>query len=216
MSTFQALAVSLIAVLPGASYTFAYERIVGSFGVSFSDRLIRFSAASAIFHAFASGVELHLYREFIASGRLAAGDVSAWKLQMIAMAYVLLPTAVGSGLGTGRRKGWTWVRWLTGSSPEPRAWDVVWTRPGMTVIVRLRLKSERWIAGFYGNVAGAPSSYAAGHPENADLFLGLQIKVDRDTGAFELDGSGAIQAVEGRTSLLVRWDEVEYADLMEV
>ena len=50
MNTFQALAVTLLAVLPGASYTFAYERVVGAFGVSLSDRLVRFTAASAIFH----------------------------------------------------------------------------------------------------------------------------------------------------------------------
>lgn len=44
ISTFQALAVALLALLPGATYTFAYERRVGGFGVSLSDRLVRFGS----------------------------------------------------------------------------------------------------------------------------------------------------------------------------
>ncbi len=59
ISTFQALAVAL---LPGASYTFAYKRVVGAFGVSLSDRLVRFLAASALFTALFSGPGLLLYR----------------------------------------------------------------------------------------------------------------------------------------------------------
>lgn len=179
VTTFQAAAVTILAVLPGASYTFAFERVAGSFGVSLSDRLIRFTAASAVFHALFSGPELLLYREFVVSGRVARADVSPWQFELLALVYVLLPTAVGSLVGHGRNKRWRWVTWLTGASPEPRAWDYAWTRPGTTMVVRLRLKSGRWVAGFFGNVEGAPASYAAGYPEAQDLFLGLQVKVDR-------------------------------------
>lgn len=216
MTTFQAAAVTILAVLPGASYTFAFERVAGSFGVSLSDRLVRFTAASAVFHALFSGPELLIYRNVVATGRLERADVSALLFEMLALSYVLLPTAIGSLVGHGRNKRWQWVTWLTGNSPEPRAWDYVWTQPGTTMIVRLRLKSGRWVAGFFGNVEGAPGSYAAGYPEAQDLFLGLQVKVDPERGEFIKDGEGLIQPVEGRTALLVRWDEVEYADLLEV
>ena len=177
---------------------------------------MRFTAASAVFHALLSGVELLLYRDFVISGRLAAGQVAAWQFEVMALLYVLLPTVVGSVVGHGRNRRWRWVSWLTGASPEPRAWDFVWTQPGKTMVVRLRLKSGRWLAGFFGNVEGAPTSYAAGYPEAQDLFLGLQVKVDAETGAFLRDEGERIQPVEGHTSLLVRWDEVEYADLLEV
>jgi hypothetical protein len=33
-----------VAILPGASYTFAVERLLGSYGVKCSDRLVRFLA----------------------------------------------------------------------------------------------------------------------------------------------------------------------------
>ncbi|MCZ2847738.1 DUF6338 family protein [Modestobacter sp. VKM Ac-2978] len=216
MNTFQALAVSILAVLPGASYTFAYERLAGAYGVSLADRLIRFLAASAIFHAFLIGPELQLYRVWIDSGRLGRGEVNAWQLEGVAVVYVVLPTLVGSLVGYGRKKRWRWVRVLTGSSPEPRAWDHVWTQPERTSVVRLKLKSGPWLAGFFGNVEGAPQSYAAGYPEAADLFLSLQVQVDRDTGEFITDDNGSFQPVEGRSSLLIRWEEVEYADIVEV
>lgn len=216
MSTFQALAVSLLALLPGASYTFAYERLAGAYGVSLADRLIRFLAASAIFHALFSGPELLLYRAWIGSGDLSRGDVNPWLLEAIAIAYVLLPTAAGSLVGYGRRQRWRWVGALTGTSPEPRAWDHVWTQPGRTLVVRLKLKSGPWLAGFFGNVEGAPQSYAAGYPEVADLFLSVQVQVEPGSGEFITDDDGSFKPVEGRTSLLIRWDEVEYADILEV
>jgi Family of unknown function (DUF6338) len=216
VNTFQALAVTLLAVLPGASYTFAYERVVGAFGVSLSDRLVRFTAASAIFHALLSGPELDLYREFVSSGRLGRGDVEPWLFQLIVMTYVFLPTAAGSFLGHGRRRGWQWVLWLTGASTEPRAWDYLWRREGVTLIVRLKLKSGAWLGGFFGNVPGSPGSYAAGYPEAQDLFLGVQVQVDPETGAFERDADGRVQPVPSKSGLLVRWDEIEYIDVLEV
>ncbi|MDP5182988.1 DUF6338 family protein [Blastococcus sp. BMG 814] len=216
MTTFQAVAVTLLAVLPGASYTFAFERVAGAYGASLSDRLIRFAAASAVFHALFSGPELLLYRGLVVSGRLERAEIAAWQFELLALAYVLLPTAAGSVVGHGRNKRWPWVTWLTGTSPEPRAWDYLWTQPGKTMVVRLRLKSGPLVAGFFGKVEGAPASYAAGYPEAQDLFLGLQVKVDAVNGEFVKDDEGRIQPVEGRTSLLVRWEEVEYADVLEV
>lgn len=55
ISTSQALAVALLALLPGASYTFAFVRRVGGFGMSLSDRLVRLLAASALFSACSLG-----------------------------------------------------------------------------------------------------------------------------------------------------------------
>jgi hypothetical protein len=52
LASFQAFFATLLALLPGAVYVFAYERQVGSFGVNFTDRLIRFLSASAVFRGF--------------------------------------------------------------------------------------------------------------------------------------------------------------------
>ncbi|WIX76785.1 hypothetical protein QRX50_35920 [Amycolatopsis carbonis] len=58
------------ALLPGAAYTFALERVAGSYGISFSDRLVRFLAASAVMHAVLAAGEYLLYRYLIVEHRL--------------------------------------------------------------------------------------------------------------------------------------------------
>lgn len=214
ISTFQALAVALLFLLPGAAYTFALERVAGSFGASLGDRLVRFLAASAVFQAAFSGVELWLYREYVASGRLGDGDVPWWLLQVVALAYVILPTTVGSLVGYGQRKRWRLIRLLTGSSPEPRAWDYLWrhNRPG---VVRVRLKSGSWLAGVYGTTSTGLRSYASGFPEAGDLFLSEQLVVDAVSGAFELDDDQRPLRPDGAPGLLLRWDEIEYLEFEE-
>lgn len=81
MDNFQALAVTLIAVLPGAVYTFALERWTGAFGVSLSDRLVRFTAASAAFVAVFAGPGYIVYRDLVATGRLTRGEVNPLALK---------------------------------------------------------------------------------------------------------------------------------------
>ncbi len=215
ISTFQALAVALLALLPGATYTFAYERRVGGFGVSLSDRLVRFLAASALFTALFSGPGMLLYRNYVASGQLGRGEVNAFWFEVAVLTYVLLPTAAGALVGTGQLRRWHWVTALIGDAPEPRAWDYLW-RPGVQGVVRLKLKSGLWLAGIFGTTASGQRSYAAGYPETQDLYLSLQVKVDPVTGAFERDDDDRPVPVEGHSGLLLRWDEIEYLDFQEI
>ena len=214
ISTFQALEVALLALLPGASYTFAYERLAGAFGVKFSDRLVRFLAASAVFAAIFSGPAFTIYRHWIATGRLARGHVSAWVVECVALAYVLLPTLLGSLVGYGAKRRWRWLRPVVGETPEPRAWDYLWRR-GIQAVLRIRLKSGTWLAGMYATTDGDRRSYAAGYPEDQDLYLSVQLKADPDTGAFETDADERPIPVEGGGGLLLRWDEVEYLEIQE-
>jgi len=95
---------------------------------------------------------------------------------------VLLPTAVGSVIGSGQQRKSRWVTALVGDAAEPRAWDYLW-RPGVQGVVRLKLKSGFWLAGIFGTTAGGQRSYAAGYPEAQDLYLSLQLKVEPTTGS---------------------------------
>ncbi len=142
ISTFQALVVALVAVLPGAAYLFAYEREGGSYSVGLSDRLVRFLAASAAMHALLAAGSYWLYRHAIVSGDLHAGRSPLWAVEAAALAYVALPTAAGLTVGRGRRKGARWAVLLVGDSPEPRAWDYLWSS-APSGFVRARLKSGR-------------------------------------------------------------------------
>lgn len=215
ISTFQALAVALLALLPGASYTFAYERLVGGFGVSLADRLVRFLAASALFAGLFSGPALILYRDFVVPGRLGRGDVSPLMFELTVLAYVLLPTLVGSLVGYGQKHGWRPVQAVVGDAPQPRAWDFLW-RPGAQGVVRLKLKSGTWLGGVFGTTVAGQRSYAAGYPEREDLYLSLQVRVDALTGAFEQDEEGRPVPVEGSSGLLLRWEETEYLEFQEI
>jgi len=215
ISTFQALAVALLALLPGASYTFAYERVVGGFGVSLADRLVRFLAASALFAALFAWAGLLLYRSFINTGRLARGDVNPLLFELLILSYVVLPTVAGSLVGHGQKREWPWVKVLTGDAPEPRAWDYLW-RPGVEGVVRIKLKSGHWLAGVFATTATGQRSYAAGYPEKEDLYLSLQINVDPETGEFKRDNDGYPVPIEGKSGLLLRWEEIEYLNFQEI
>jgi hypothetical protein len=213
-TAFQALVSFVVAFLPGAAYTFAYERLVGAFGLGFADRAVRFLTASAVFHALLAGPELLLYQRFVVTGRLARGEVSWVLVEAIAVAYVVLPSALGTLVGHARRRDWRWLRPLA-DTPEPRAWDFLWRR-GVPGVVRLRLRSGTWLAGVYGTTSDGRQSYAAGYPEEGDLYLSLQLRVDPMTGEFTRDDEDRPVPVAGRSGLLVRWAEIEYLEFQEM
>ena len=215
ITTFQALAVTILFILPGAAYTFALERVAGFYGVKLADRIFRFLAASAVFQALLSGATLWTYREWVSTGRLARGDVQWWLVECVALAYVLVPIGVGSLIGKGQKKRWPWVVAFTGDSPEPRAWDYLWRRHERG-IVRVRLKSGSWLAGMYGASSSGVGSYASGYGEDGDVYLAELLSVDPETGAFELDDDERPVRIEGAPGLLIRWAEVEYLEFEEI
>jgi hypothetical protein len=214
ISTFQALAGVVLALLPGAAYTFAYERVAGSFGTSVGDRLVRFLAASAVFHAVLAAPELLLYRHFVVSGRLGRGDVNLLLVAILALGYMALPTGAGTLVGLARQRNWRGVR-LLGDTPEPRAWDYLW-RLDVPGVVRMKLKSGTWLAGIYGTTVTGRRSYAAGYPEPGDLYLSLQLRVDPATGEFVRDDDDRPLPVAGASGLLIRWSEIEYLEFQEM
>lgn len=213
IATFQGLLVALLALLPGASYTFAYERVAGGYGISFADRLVRFLASSALFHALFSGPEYLLYRDLFKNNRLQGGGVDWWLVEAVALAYVLVPVAVGALLGWGHKHHKKWAVLLVGNAPEPRAWDYFWRHTDRAV-VRLKLKSGMWLAGLYGMAGNGRRSYASGHPEEGDLYLAVALEINNQSGELTLTDE-QVTPLPGARGLLVRWPESEYIDIQE-
>lgn len=209
-STSQAVVVIVLALLPGALYTWSFERLAGRWGIGLSDRLFRFVGTSALFHALFAPATYQFWST--QWDDLKAGRSVSWWLWALALGYVLVPFAIGSGIGYGTRKGWAAARFFTGPDPAPRAWDYLFQgeRDGW---IRLRLKSGIWLAGGYGNTEDGIKSYAAGYPEPQDLYLAAAVGVDRDSGEFQLDENGEVVFLAG--GILVRWDEVEYLDFID-
>jgi hypothetical protein len=207
--TFQAAVVVVIALLPGALYVWSFERQAGRYGIGLSDRVLRFVGGSAVFLAIFA---IPLYWVFATYGSaFARGEPLPTWLGLVPIAYVAVPTGIGTLIGLGRRRGWRLVDGLTGPDPAPRAWDYLF-QYNVDGWIRCKLKSGTWLGGAYADANGR-RSYAAGYPEPQDLYLAASVAVDSETGEFELDEQGYPKL--GTGGLLVRWEEVEYLEFIE-
>lgn len=209
--TFQAFGVLLFGLLPGALCVWSFERQVGAWGIRLTDRILRFIGVSAVFHAALAPLTYRLWLDFVASNRLRSGDAPLM-LWLVVVAYVAAPIGFGTWVGRDTRRQRPWALAFTGPDPAPRAWDHLFgTRPDGWI--RLRLKSGIWLGGAYATRPDGARSYAAGYPEDQDLYLAEAVIVDPDSGEFLLDDE--LRPVSRGCAILVRWDEVEYLDFIE-
>jgi hypothetical protein len=208
--SFEALAVIAVALLPGALYVWSFERLVGAWGVRLADRLLRFVGVSAILHALIAPVTYRLWLSLVLGDGFEMGRAS-WAAWLAVLAYVAIPIAAGSLVGVGTRSGSPWARIFTGPDPAPRAWDHLFgTRPDGWI--RLRLKTGVWLGGAYATLEDGSRSYAAGYPDDQDLYLVEAVEVDPVTGEFVLENG---EPVSRGSAILVRWNEVEYLDFID-
>jgi len=214
ITTFQALAVVALALLPGGLYTWAFERQAGAWGIGLSDRLLRLVGWSAIFHVLAAPLSYELYRQYIYSGRLRSAEALPPWIWLVSLLYVAIPIAVGWLVGDATRARKPWSQLITGPSPAPRAWDHLFSIRDLEGWVRIRLKSGGWLIGAYARAdAYRIRSYAAGYPEQQDLFLADTAECDGTTGEFYVDADG--NPMLRGVAMLLRWDEVAYLEFIE-
>jgi hypothetical protein len=216
IDTFEALGVFLLAALPGALYTWGYERQVGQWGATAADRVLRFVAGSAVFHALFAPVTYWIWLRFVHSGRFSGHGPVPLYLWAIALAYVSLPFVAGSISGQFCRspsQGWRAQvsNFLSGPNPAPRAWDHVFAHQHRPAWVRLKLKSGGYVGGLYSKLDGE-RAYASGFPFDQELFLVRTARLDQ-TGTFLYDNGRPVIEPFG---IMVRWDEVEYLTIEEV
>lgn len=222
-ATFQALAVALVAVLPGAAYIWAVERQTGSWGIKASDRVLRFVGVSAGFLALYAvplrWIWIHYLHQPVAAGEKVryvnvvadGGSLPAlwWAVPLL---YVAIPFFAGTVVGhiVGQRQKWPRLsRWVSGPNPAPRAWDDLFSRKPAAYI-RLRLKTEqpKWVAGVFGK-----NSYASGYgeaPEDIFLESGLRLTAD---GSFQRDDAGKV--IPTGSGLLVKREDVDIIEVID-
>lgn len=222
-STFQALAVALLALLPGALYELAREQRGGRWGLRGADQIFRLLSFSVGFQVLISPLTYWLYSHYVISGHLAAGKaVTPW-LWAVGVAYLLVPFFFGRFTAwaskqrdlldrpdpsVGRFRQWVRKRSAgvvsvyTDVAPAPRAWDYLWSRPELNGWVVLYLTNGEILAGEWN------SSYAGGYPEPGDLYLANEVEVDSDGQL--LAAPGSVLPIRTNRSLLVRWEEIRY------
>lgn len=218
ISTFEALLVAVIAVLPGAMYTTALANRGASWAWPKTDvasQVIRFLGTSAVFHAVFAPVTLWAYRKLIVTGDLSDGNAPFfwWPILLL---YLVIPYVWGEW--TVRSRKWNGesccfkrgfkrlVGLYTAATPEPRAWDWLFAQPELTGVVRMQLMNDEWRVGYWGN------SFASSYGEDGDLYMAIQYVVDED-GEPVIDDSGAMQ--ETGAGILIRWSEVRYLEFVK-
>jgi len=204
VTTFEAVGVTLVAVLPGALFVWGFERVVGRWAIGLSERILRFLGISAVLHALAAPISYSLWITHLKTSVLREA-LPLW-FWPVTLAYVMVPVLLGSGLAVGFKRDKRWALLLTGPEPAPTAWDALFGA-APTGWVLMRLKSKRWIGGAYDE----ETSYVGGYPEPADIYLAPEALVDQQTETFVRDDAGEIVRLD--FGVLVRWDEVEYLEV---
>ena len=208
-TTLQAIAAFLIAVLPGALTVWGFERVSGRWSIGLSDRLLRFLGVSAVFHAVLAPATYLVWHSYLRAGALEPGAKLPLGLWAVAVAYVVVPLAIGTLIAVGVKREWKGFGWLVGTNPAPTAWDAVFSSEPTDLYVLMKLKSGDWVGGQY-----VEGSYVGGYPEPADIYLRRELQVDQDAEDFVHDAHGN-PIPEGEYGLLVRWEEVEFLAVSE-
>lgn len=213
LATFQALAVLLTSVLPGALFTFEYEReYTRAVSGDSSERMIVFLTTSAVFAMASAPLLYQGYRTYIVTGRLKDGEPLPWWIWLIVAGYVIVPLLVGFLAGNAARERRRGSRFLTGPRPHPTAWDALFRTPKLGGLLRLTLKDGTLIVGEWATGdAGSklPDSYASAFPHAQDLYLRETFAM-KDDGSLEVDEND--DTVPRGVAVLISWSEVAYAE----
>ncbi len=207
-ATFEGIAVLLLVLLPGAVYTWSFERIAGRWGIGLADRLYRFFGLSALFQVLIAPATWKIWRTYLRHGAPSADKLPLW-LWPVAWGYLLVPALAGGVLATYFLNGNRLARWLVGATAAPTAWDAVFSGDAAGYVL-LRLKSGRWLGGKYST-----GSHVAGYPQAPDIYLEEELVVSQERGDFVLDPDTEEPQRQGHYGLLVRWEEVEYLEISD-
>lgn len=96
---------------------------------------------------------------------------------------------------------------------HPHAWDYLFSHvPAM--YVKARLRSGRWVGGYYGEHATRGiAAYASSYPERPEVFLTHLVPLDPRTGTWPVDEQGKI-LLHHDEGLLLSGDRVEHLEVL--
>ena len=205
-ASFEALAVALGFIIPGAVYQWAHERLVGAaWSHGLGDRLWRFLRTAAVLNIILAPLTVWILRRVGAPPALPAPDDGL--LYLAAIAFVTCPALLGVLHGALQTSGLLQRLPWVGEARAPTAWDHLFSRnePGW---VRAQLKNDgTWVAGRYETPARhhpLGRSLSGGHPFDQDILLIHRVPVDPHSGDWLQVGENDCQP----GALLLRWSEL--------
>lgn len=201
-STVQQVAILVLLVLPGTSYLFARERLLGA-------REAEHEPGNRVLRALGFGIVLDTGYLIVAGPQLVgllrgtgAGplsgfterprEVGLWVLLLV----IVVPTLVAWAEARLTRR-----RRATRHERTPTAWDALFQNRG-SCFVRVRLKSGDWAGGWYG-----ARSRASSYPQPGDLFLESQYRMKPD-GTFG-------ERIHQSGGLYVRAEDIDICEILE-
>lgn len=197
--TFQALAVVVTAILPGAAFIWSFERATlwpwGS--ASVGDRVLHFVTAAGVFHILAAWPEYLLWREQYADRQ----EITPGRFAILW--FFILASGAGPAL-FGLLIGRAWLR-RGFSRRTARGWDA-WQFSALPKdnYIRVRIKDSsaghQWVGGYFG-----PRSIAATPPHSGDIFLEWAYEINED-GSFGARKNHGVYVPADR----IEWLEVIY------
>ena len=208
-----------VLLIPGVAFIWGYERWNEVYARRARDWPFRLAAIAAVYLAIAAGTIYWLASSYWAD-LAELRPVPKW-LAFVPFAYVVGAAVLGFALGALVRLMSAWGRWLGRFAwlNHVEQWLLGWSRSGRGApnawaylfrsesegVVRCKLKSGRWAGGYYGI-----GSYASSQGPKRDLLISRAVPFGED-GVPIAPCGGTVNSggPEQRTSLLVKWDDIE-------
>ncbi|MFJ5779478.1 DUF6338 family protein [Streptomyces sp. NPDC093094] len=201
-TTVQQLAILVLLVLPGTSYLFARERLLGvrEAEQEVNNRLLRALTVGFLLDAaYLISAGPHLVRLLRGRGKGPLAGVAEQPRE--AGLWLLCLVVVVPALVAWAEAYWVRRRRAAVHEETPTAWDALFQDRG-ACFVRVRLKNGGWAGGWYG-----ARSRSSTYPQPGDLYLESQYRMEPD-GTF-----GA--RMSGTAGLYVRAADVDVLEFHE-
>lgn len=212
----QALLIASLAVVPGAIYTWVFERNDGATGDRPAERLLRFVAISLLLSLVSTlPIGYWFYSTNYVTGALQRGEVSVWILYTCLGSVAIIPAILGWAAACWVEKGWYGASILASKNRRPRAWDHIFNGQSWSGRIRIQTTDGKWIIGLWMDGSSKndlPGSFAAGYPYDQDLYFVDTYRVNQEDGSpVVTDGEWHLTGI----ATLVQWQNVVLAEFMQ-